>query len=78
MGGLSIWHLLILAGVVLVVFGGRGKVSDLMGDFGKGIKSFKQGMSEDETKKDASMADSAPPLSALTPDMAPKTPINQG
>jgi len=78
MGGLSIWHLLILAGVVLVVFGGRGKVSDLMGDFGKGIKSFKQGMSEDETKKDASMADSAPPLSAPTPDMAPKTPINQG
>ena len=46
MGSFSIWHLLILAAIALVLFGGRGKVSDLMGDFGKGINSFKKGLSE--------------------------------
>jgi sec-independent protein translocase protein TatA len=39
-------HWLLLAGVALILFGGRGKVSDLMGDFGKGITSFKKGLSE--------------------------------
>jgi sec-independent protein translocase protein TatA len=46
MGAFGIWHILILAAVALVLFGGRGKVSDLMGDFGKGINSFKKGLSE--------------------------------
>ena len=46
MGGLSWIHWLLLAGVALILFGGRGKVSDLMGDFGKGINSFKKGLSE--------------------------------
>ena len=46
MGSFSIWHLLILGAIVLVMFGGRGKVSDLMGDFGKGINSFKKGLAE--------------------------------
>ncbi len=48
MGGMSWIHWLLLAGVALVLFGGRGKVSDLMGDFGKGINSFKKGLSEKE------------------------------
>ncbi len=52
MGGLSIWHLLIVGVIVLVLFGGKGKLSDIMGDFAKGIKSFKKGMSdEDESGK---------------------------
>lgn len=46
MGGFGPIHWIILAVVVLVLFGGRGKVSDLMGDFGKGINSFKKGLSE--------------------------------
>ncbi len=46
MGTFSVWHILILAAIALVLFGGRGKVSDLMGDFGKGINSFKKGLSE--------------------------------
>ena len=46
MGGLSLPHLIILALVVLILFG-RGRISEMMGDFGKGIKSFKQGMSEE-------------------------------
>ena len=48
MGGLSIWHWLVVLVVVLLLFG-RNKISDLMGDMAKGIKSFKRGMAEDET-----------------------------
>ena len=46
MGTLSIWHILILGAIALVLFGGKGKVSDLMGDFGKGVSSFKKGLAE--------------------------------
>ena len=46
MGGMSWIHWLLLAGVALILFGGRGKVSDLMGDFGRGINSFKKGLTE--------------------------------
>jgi sec-independent protein translocase protein TatA len=49
MGGFSIWHLLIVAAVVLLLFGGgRGKISDFMGDFAKGIKNFKRGLSDED------------------------------
>ncbi len=48
--GLSLPHLLILALVVLVLFG-RGRISEMMGDFGKGIKSFKQGIAEETTDR---------------------------
>lgn len=47
MGGIGIWQILIVALVVLVLFG-RGRISEMMGDFGKGISSFKKGMSEDD------------------------------
>jgi sec-independent protein translocase protein TatA len=46
--GLSGWHLLILALVAVLVFGGSGRISSIMGDMAKGIKSFKKGLSEDE------------------------------
>ena len=48
MGAFSIWHWLVVLAVVLVLFGGKGKISGLMGDFGKGLKSFKKGMKEDD------------------------------
>ncbi len=50
MGGLSIWHWIIVGAVVLIVFGGKGKISDIMGDVAKGIKSFKKGLAEDDEK----------------------------
>ena len=46
MFGLSPIHIVVFALVVLVLFG-RGKVSEFMGDFGKGVKSFKQGMADE-------------------------------
>lgn len=50
MGFGSWWHWVLLLIVVLVLFGGKGKVSDLMGDVAKGIKSFKKGLSEDPSE----------------------------
>ncbi|MBN9532113.1 MAG: twin-arginine translocase TatA/TatE family subunit [Alphaproteobacteria bacterium] len=51
MGALSIWHILILAGVAVLLFGGRGKISDLMGDVAKGIKSFRQGLADEDNPR---------------------------
>ncbi|MGB8602851.1 MAG: twin-arginine translocase TatA/TatE family subunit [Rhizomicrobium sp.] len=63
MGGLSFWHILLLAVVVLVLFGGRGRFSDVMGDFAKGIKNFKKGMADDET----------PPAAPPAPQVLPRS-----
>lgn len=52
MGSFSIWHWMVVLAVVLILFGGAGKVSGLMGDFAKGIKSFKKNMADEP---DASM-----------------------
>lgn len=46
MGGLSIWHIVVVVVLVVLLFG-RGKVSELMGDVAKGIKNFRQGMADD-------------------------------
>jgi len=53
MGSLSIWHWMIVIVVVMLMFGGRGKISSLMGDFAQGIKAFKKGMSEDDKAAEA-------------------------
>jgi sec-independent protein translocase protein TatA len=49
MGTLSPFHLLIVALLVLLVFGGRGKLSGLMGDAAKGIRAFRDGLKGEET-----------------------------
>ena len=51
MGSFSIWHWMVVLLVVLLLFGG-GKVSSLMGDFAKGIKSFKKNMAEARRRLD--------------------------
>jgi len=48
MGTFSIWHWLIVLAVVLVLFGGGGKISRMMGDMAKGVKAFKKGLKEEE------------------------------
>ena len=47
MGSFSIWHWLIVIVVVLLLFGGRGKLSGLMGDAAKGIRAFRDGQKND-------------------------------
>jgi sec-independent protein translocase protein TatA len=61
-GSLSIWHWLIVFAVVLILFGGGGKLSRLMGDLGKGITSFKKSMKEGEE------ANAPPPVQPRTID----------
>ena len=48
MGAMSFWHWALVILVVVLLFG-RGKISDLMGDVAKGIKSFKKGLADDDT-----------------------------
>jgi sec-independent protein translocase protein TatA len=48
MGSMSIWHWLVVGALVLILFGGRGRISDLMGDVARGIKSFRKGLADDE------------------------------
>ncbi|MBV8120061.1 MAG: twin-arginine translocase TatA/TatE family subunit [Alphaproteobacteria bacterium] len=67
MGSLSIWHWLIVLAVGLLLFGGKNKVSSLMGDFAKGIKAFKAGMKEEgEAEAPPPPAQVPPPAAAAT------------
>lgn len=64
MGSMSPLHWLIVLAVVLILFGGGSKISGLMGDFAKGIKSFKKNIAEDEsmeTKHDQPNGQISPP-----------------
>jgi sec-independent protein translocase protein TatA len=56
MGSFSIWHWMLFGAVALLLFGGKGKISDLMGDVAKGVKSFKKGLAEDDEPKAAQSA----------------------
>tara|TARA_B100001778_G_C18321934_1_gene509084 strand:+ start:144 stop:383 length:240 start_codon:yes stop_codon:yes gene_type:complete len=57
MGAFSIWHWIIVLIVVLILFGGKGKLSGIMGDFGKGLKNFKDQMkSKDDAEETESIA----------------------
>lgn len=52
--GVSVWQILIVAALVVLLFG-RGRISDLMGDLGKGITSFRKGLKDgvDDAKSDS-------------------------
>ena len=65
MGGMSAIHWIIVAVVVLILFGGRGKLSGLLGDAGKGIRAFREGLKQGAEPE-------APPEAAATKVEAPK------
>jgi sec-independent protein translocase protein TatA len=71
MGGLSWIHWVLLIGVVALLFGGKGKISGLMGDLAKGIKAFKTGMKDEETTAAAAPPQVAPPSAGAAPAPAP-------
>lgn len=75
MGSMSIWHWLVVLAVGLLLFGGRGKLTNVMGDFAKGIKAFKAGM-KDEDEPDTVTVPTAqvtpPPAAAATVSAEPK------
>lgn len=68
MGSFSIWHWLVVLAIVLLLFG-RGRLSDIMGEFAKGIKSFKKGMADDDSQQRqlAEPAVTPPPPPAAVP-----------
>ena len=56
MGFTSIWHWIIVLAVVLILFARPGKISGIMGDFGKGLRSFKEGVKPEEVEEEAEEA----------------------
>ncbi len=69
MGGIGIWQILIVALVILVLFG-RGRISEMMGDFGKGISSFKKGMNEADAPAAPAKAQIEAPATEAAPSEA--------
>lgn len=70
----SIWQLLIVLVIVLVLFGGRGKIASMMGDLGKGINSFKKNV-KDEASSDSTddgKKIEAEPVKSETVDVTPE------
>jgi sec-independent protein translocase protein TatA len=74
MGSMSIWHWLVVLAVGLLLFGGRGKLTNVMGDFAKGIKAFKAGMKDEEEPGAATVAPAqvTSPPAAATVSAEPK------
>ena len=64
MGSMSPIHWLLVIGIAVILFGGRGKLSGIMGDFAKGIKAFKSGMKEPDEEVVAPPAQVSPPAGA--------------
>ena len=52
MGAFSIWHIAAIVVVALLLFGGRGKISGIMGDTAKGIRAFRDGLKGEDTTED--------------------------
>jgi sec-independent protein translocase protein TatA len=69
MGSLSIWHWLVVLCAAAVLFGGRGKITSVMGDFAKGIKAFKSGMKEEDEP-----VATVPPVQVTAPPPAAAAP----
>ena len=53
MGAFSIWHVLLVVVVFALLFGGRGKISGIMGDTAKGIRAFREGLKGEESHEEA-------------------------
>lgn len=71
-GTFSILHWIVVLAVVLLLFGGRGKVSAIMGDFGKGLRNFKTGLKGPEEEAEEAEAIGAAPTPAAKKPTAKK------
>ena len=65
-GGLSPWHILLIVVALAVLFGGRGKLSSIMGDAAKGVRAFKDGLKTDEETPASTATTPAGPAPVLT------------
>lgn len=70
MGAMSIWHWVIVGVIVLLLFGGRGKLSAMMGDAAKGVRAFRDGLKDnDEAKPGDNRAGALPRTDAEKEDL---------
>ena len=69
MGGMSIWHWVIVIAVVALLFGGRGKLSGLMGDAAKGIRAFRDGLKDDSSTEAEKSSGALPRTDAEKEDL---------
>lgn len=77
MGFSSIWHWVIVLLIVLILFG-RGRIAEMMGDFGKGISSFKKGLNEtEETAAKAARIEPPAPAAASESPVAAAAPAEK-
>ena len=75
MGSMSIWHWIVVLAVGLLLFGGRGKISEIMGDAARGIKNFKKGLAEDDKPEEPPKTDPRTIDHQSSPPSAPTTPV---
>ena len=73
MGGFSLWHILIFAVIVLLLFGGN-RFSSMMGDVAKGIKSFKHGLADEDRPADPRQLPPQQPQAQQPIDLTPQPP----
>lgn len=66
MGAIGPWQIAIILVLAVLLFGGGGKISSLMGDFAKGIKAFRKGLQDEEK----SLEDRAAEATDVTPNAA--------
>jgi sec-independent protein translocase protein TatA len=66
MGAFSIWHVIIAVAVIALLFGGRGRISGIMGDTAKGIKAFREGLKGEEEAHEEEPAKPLPKAGAKT------------
>ncbi len=71
--GIGPWQIVLILGLAVLLFGGGGKISSIMGDFAKGIKSFRKGLQEDDDKLE-DRADQAMDVTPVKDEDAAKAP----
>lgn len=74
MGSFSIWHWLLVAVVIILLFGAK-KVPSAMGDLAKGIKAFKRGLNDDSDATPATAPQAAAPAPATATTHTPQGPV---
>jgi len=72
MGSFTIWHWLVVLVVVALVFGGRGRLSGIMGDAAKGIRAFREGLKGEEEPPKAEEPPKPLPKSSTVEDAKPR------
>jgi len=73
MGSFSIWHILIVVALLALLFGGRGRISGIMGDTAKGIKAFREGLKGEDDKHEDEAHEEEPPPKPLPKPKASST-----